>query len=106
MQEATRQAVAAIEEIVQTIANITDVSMVIAAAVEEQQASTSEIVRNVSEVSVQTDMLAANIAGANESAVNANRLAGEVFESANGLSGLCGDLRGQVTDFLDRFRHG
>jgi methyl-accepting chemotaxis protein len=106
VQEATRQAVAAIEEIVQTIANITDVSMVIAAAVEEQQASTSEIVRNVSEVSVQTDMLATNIAYVNEAAMDADRVAGQVFDSASGLSGLCGDLRGQVTDFLDRFRNG
>ena len=106
VQEATRQAVEAIGEIVQTIANLTNVSMVIASAVEDQQASTSEIVRNVSEVSVQTDMLATSIAGVNEAAIDASGVAGQVFDSANGLSGLCGDLRGQVTDFLDRFRNG
>jgi len=106
VQEATRQAVAAIEEIVSTVANINDVSMVIAAAVEEQQASTSEIVRNVSEVSMQTGVLASSIAGVNEAAVAADRVAGKVFDNSNGLAGLCGDLRGQVSEFLDRFRNG
>jgi methyl-accepting chemotaxis protein len=106
VQEATRQAVAAIEEIVATVANINDVSMVIAAAVEEQQASTSEIVRNVSEVSMQTGVLASSIAGVNEAAVAADRVAGKVFDNSNGLAGLCGDLSGQVSEFLDRFRHG
>jgi methyl-accepting chemotaxis protein len=106
VQEATRQAVAAIEEIVSTVANINDVSMVIAAAVEEQQASTSEIVRNVSEVSMQTGVLASSIAGVNEAAVAADRVAGKVLDNSNGLAGLCGDLRGQVSEFLDRFRNG
>ena len=40
------------------------------------------------------------------SEMDADRVAGQVFDSASGLSGLCGDLRGQVTDFLDRFRNG
>ncbi len=106
VQDATRQAVAAIEEIVSTVANINDVSMVIAAAVEEQQASTSEIVRNVSEVSMQTGVLASSIAGVNEAAVAADRVAGKVFDNSNGLAGLCGDLSGQVGEFLDRFRNG
>ena len=106
VQDATRQAVAAIEEIVSTVANINDVSMVIAAAVEEQQASTSEIVRNVSEVSMQTGVLASSIAGVNEAAVAADRVAGKVFDNSNGLTGLCGDLSSQVTEFLDRFRNG
>jgi methyl-accepting chemotaxis protein len=104
VQDATRQAVAAIAEIVSTIANISDVSMAIAAAVEEQQASTSEIVRNVSQVSQETSMLAQNIAGVNEAAVDAGRVAGEVFTSANGLSGLSTDLRTQMSDFMTRFR--
>jgi methyl-accepting chemotaxis protein len=106
VQDATREAVAAIEEIVSTVANINDVSMVIAAAVEEQQASTSEIVRNVSEVSMQTGVLASSIAGVNEAAVAADRVAGKVFDNSNGLAGLCGDLSGQVSEFLDRFRNG
>ena len=48
-QTATGDSVAAIKEIIATIANISQITSTIAAAVEEQGAATKEIARNVSQ---------------------------------------------------------
>ena len=47
MQSATEHSVSAIREIGSTIAQISEISTAIAAAVEEQGAATQEIARNV-----------------------------------------------------------
>lgn len=47
VQQATREAVAAIQEIAKTITEMSQISVSIAAAMEEQGAATGEIARNV-----------------------------------------------------------
>src|SRR4029077_4524073 len=61
MQTATQQSVAAIKEISSTIGRISEIASTIATAVEEQDATTREISRNVSEAAKGTASVASNI---------------------------------------------
>ncbi|CDL01374.1 putative Methyl-accepting chemotaxis protein [Magnetospirillum gryphiswaldense MSR-1 v2] len=78
VQLATRQAMAAIEDIGRTIADISTVNTTIASAVEEQQAATREIARNVDEA------------------------AGTVLDDARQLSATAPELNREVQGFLAR----
>ena len=70
IQEDTRQAIAAITKIQAIITRINEIQVSIAAAVEEQAATTREIGRNVTEAAKGTGEIAANITGVADSARN------------------------------------
>jgi methyl-accepting chemotaxis protein len=61
MQTAMQDSVAAIKEIGQTIAHISEIASAIAASVEEQGAATGEIARNVGEAAKATGQVATSI---------------------------------------------
>ncbi|KAF0114880.1 MAG: methyl-accepting chemotaxis sensory transducer [Rhodospirillaceae bacterium] len=61
IQAATHRAVEAIESIGQTITGVSEIATAIAAAVEEQNASTGEIVRNVRTLSADADAVQSSI---------------------------------------------
>ena len=61
MQTATQDSVGAIKEIGGTIGRISEIATVIAAAVEEQGAATSEITRNVQQAATGTSQVAGNV---------------------------------------------
>ncbi|QOZ31659.1 methyl-accepting chemotaxis protein [Bradyrhizobium sp. CCBAU 53421] len=105
MQGATNDAVKAIEGIGHTIVSINEITVAIAAAIQQQGLATGQIARNVQEAARGTNQVSDNI-------VRVNRMAGEtgaaaqlVFRSAEQLSkqsaGLLADVERLVADIRD-----
>lgn len=104
MQQATNLAVRAMDEIKGIIGEIETTSVSIASAVEQQDASTQEIARNVGEVSTGTEEVTSNIHAVNQGATSTGSAATEVLSAAQLLSQQSDELRGQVEDFLRTIR--
>ncbi|WP_432512191.1 methyl-accepting chemotaxis protein [Kineococcus sp. SYSU DK001] len=99
-QTDTAAAGTAIGEITEVIARIDGLQATIAAAVEEQSATTAEMVRNVDEVSSGSHeisstivAIADSVAGTTTSAETSERTASEVSEAAARLRTLVGEFR-------------
>jgi methyl-accepting chemotaxis protein len=99
IQGDTRSAVTAIGEVSSIINQINDISNVIAAAVEEQTATTNEIGRNVSQAAQGTNEIARNIAGVAQAARNTTLGASETQQAAATLTRVAKDLDELVTSF-------
>ena len=100
IQNDTRGAVLAIQEIGKVIEQISEYSNTIASAVEEQSATTGEIGGNVSEAHRGTEEIRANIGGVSEAAQSATRgvensthAAAELAKMATALQSLVGRFR-------------
>lgn len=104
MQDATADAVQAIESIGGTIGSINEIATVIASAVEEQGSATREIARNVQEAAQGTGEVSSNIVGVNAAAGETGTAATQVLASAEQLSGQAATLRGDVDRFLANIR--
>ena len=100
MQQATGEAVAAIDDIGGIIGKMSDIATTIAAAVEQQSAATSEIARNVQQAASGTASVSENIGGVTENAGRTGSTAGEVLEAATRLSAQADALRRQIDRFL------
>jgi methyl-accepting chemotaxis protein len=101
IQADTADAVSAIEEISRIVALISDYQVTIAAAVEEQTATTQEMNRSVTEAASGTAQIAQNIAGVASAAESTSQAVGESRRAALELS----DLTGQLESALSRFRY-
>jgi methyl-accepting chemotaxis protein len=106
MQAVTSGTAAAIGEIGTVIAQVNEISAIIASAVEEQGAATREIARNIEQASAGTSEVAANIAGVKEAAHETGASAATVLAVSKDLAGLSGQLQQQVGIFLSRIRAG
>jgi methyl-accepting chemotaxis protein len=104
IQGSTGQAVTAIGSITHRIREISGVSTTIAAAVEEQGAATQEIVRNVSQAAVGTELVTSNIAGVAGAAEETGAAAAQVLSSASELSRQSEHLGAEVARFLATVR--
>jgi len=104
MQQATGEAVSAIEAIGATIGNISEISSSIAAAVEEQGAATSEISRNVQQAAGGTNSVSRNIGGVTGAAKSTGGAAHQVLEASTRLSEQADALRVQVDRFLSEVK--
>lgn len=104
MQQATREAAAAIKTIGSSIVEVSDISTAIAAAVEEQGAATGEIARNVQEASKGTSEVASNITEVSRGAVETGSASSQVLSSAKELSAQGARLKSQVDAFLTTVR--
>lgn len=104
MQAATEDAVTAIKEITATINRMSEISGAIAAAVEEQGATTQEISRNVSEAAKGTAEVASSITDVSKGASETGSASSQVLASAKGLSGESARLRTEVENFLSTVR--
>ncbi|MEH2512530.1 methyl-accepting chemotaxis protein [Nitrobacteraceae bacterium AZCC 1564] len=104
MQNATTEAVQAINGVGRTIGSISEIATTIAAAVEEQDTATSEIARNVQEVSTGTAQLSENIRGVNRSVEDTAVAADEVSKSATQLGVQSEDLRSSIDRLLSKIR--
>jgi methyl-accepting chemotaxis protein len=104
IQQATRDAVTAIQAIGGTIGKINEISTGIASAVEEQGAATHEIARNVQQASAGTQEVSANIAGVTEAAATTGAAAEQVLSAASELSQQSNVLRGKVETFIAAIR--
>jgi len=104
MQTATLDSVAAIKEIALTIGRISEIASVIAAAVEEQGATTREIARNVQQAAHGTNEVAANISDVNRGATETGTASAKVLNSARSLSKESSVLKVEVDKFLQMIR--
>jgi methyl-accepting chemotaxis protein len=99
IQEATKESVAAIQEIAQTITSMNEIAALVASAVEQQGAATSEIARNIQEASRGTQEVSRNIGGVTEAASSTGDIASQVLTAA-ALSTQAEDLGRQVDLFF------
>jgi methyl-accepting chemotaxis protein len=93
IQTDTQAAVKAIGEVGQIITQVNDISNVIASAVEEQTATTTEIGRNVTEAAMGTNEIAGSIAGVAKSAQMTMAGAAETQTSARALTEMAVNLQ-------------
>jgi methyl-accepting chemotaxis protein len=99
IQTDTSDAVAAIQQIAGVINRINDYQTVIAAAVEEQTATTAEMSRNVALASDGSADIASNIAGVAMAATTTAGGAGQSQQAASALARVSADLRATVASF-------
>lgn len=106
VQGATQEAVEAIEGILSTITIIDESSSTIAAAIEEQQAATREIARNVDASVSATRDVAKNLGSVLHAAGETGQAAGLVFNEAHYLSKYSEALDREIHAFLTQLRVG
>ncbi|GAB3125583.1 methyl-accepting chemotaxis protein [Novispirillum itersonii] len=104
IQMETAGAVQAIEAITETINTMSEITTVIASAVEEQNAATSEISRNVTQAATGTEEVTANLTDVQSAARHARTVASEVLGEADTLSREAGALGQAVDRFLGSIR--
>ncbi len=106
MQQATGEAVQAIAEISDTITQINEIATTIAAAMEEQDAATKEIARNVQQAAHGTEEVSSNISGVEQAAQGTGRAASELSDAADGLAEQATVLSDEVDRFIAQVRVG
>jgi len=104
MQSATNEAVEAIRGIGATVDRTSDIATAIAAAVEEQGATTREIARSAGQVAQATDTVARRIEGIRAAADATGGSAGAVLQASGALSGDAETLRKRADGFLREVR--
>jgi methyl-accepting chemotaxis protein len=102
IRENTSGAVTAIGGIREVIDKISHISTVIATAVEEQSATTSEMARNVSEAARGATTISSNIKGVADAAQNTSTTVGEAQTATEHLARMANQLR----DLVGRFKVG
>ncbi|HZH50239.1 MAG TPA: cache domain-containing protein [Microvirga sp.] len=100
IQQATGDSVGAIQGIVRTIGQMSQISTAIAAAMEEQGAATAEISRNVQEAAHGTDLVSGNIADVRQGAGETGAAAAQVLAAAQELAHHSASLGSEVDRFL------
>ena len=99
IQGDTKNAVEAIGMISSVIVRINDISATIATAVEEQNATTNEMSRNVTEAARGANEISKNIAGVAEAAQSTSHGAGDSQKAAQQLAHMSTELRELVGQF-------
>jgi methyl-accepting chemotaxis protein len=100
IQQATSDSVGAIQNIVRTISEMSHISTMIAAAMEEQGAATAEISRNVQEAARGTELVTGNIAEVRQGAGETGAAAAQVLSAAQELARHSESLGHEVEAFL------
>jgi methyl-accepting chemotaxis protein len=93
IQNDTKAAVTAIDQIGKIINQINDIQNTIASAVEEQTATTNEIARNATEAAQGSTEISKNIANVSEAAKNTTQGANNTLTAATELAKLAADLK-------------
>ena len=104
IQNATGDAVAAIQAIGTTIAEIDGISSEIAAAVDQQGAATREIAGSGQQAADGTRVVNTNIVSVSQASDQAGKDATKLLDAANGLSSQSDRLRAEVESFLRSLR--
>ncbi|MGJ4941856.1 methyl-accepting chemotaxis protein [Bradyrhizobium sp. HKCCYLS1011] len=104
MQTSTNDAVAAINGITQTIAQMSDITNSISTSIAQQGDATREIARNIQSVAVGSNEISAHIGGVTQAAAATGSAASEVLANARELDHQSGMLRQAVDDFLTKVR--
>ncbi|SCY04750.1 methyl-accepting chemotaxis protein [Microvirga guangxiensis] len=104
VQSATKETVEAIQEIARTINEMSQISVSIAAAMEEQGAATAEIARNVQEAARGTEAVTGNIVDVQKGAGDTGAAASQVLGAAQELARRSSELGSEVSSFLNEVR--
>jgi len=104
IQQATGMAVRSIEGISGTITKMNEIAATVAAAVEQQQAATSDIAGNVVQAAQGTAEVSSNIGGVTQAAGETGAAATQVMGAAGSLAREAETLRGEVQSFLRTVR--
>ncbi|MGM4887476.1 methyl-accepting chemotaxis protein [Tardiphaga sp. 604_B6_N1_1] len=104
IQSATQDSVDAIKEIGTTIGRLSEISAVIASAVEEQGAATREISRNVQQAAQGTMEVSSNIADVERGAAETGSASSQVLSAAQSLATDSNRLKSEVSQFLNSVR--
>ena len=99
IQGDTEAAVTAIGQIAVIIAQINDIQMTIASAVEEQTATTNEMSRNVAEAATGSTDIARNITGVAKSATDTGAAATSTHQAAEELARMAAEMQQLVGRF-------
>lgn len=104
VQSAIGRTVSAMESIIDSVRTIDAATTSVAGAVEEQNAATAEIGRNVAEATVGTSLVTAAMHGVHDTAVETGNSAAAVLASAITLTEQSERLSGAVAAFLAELR--
>jgi methyl-accepting chemotaxis protein len=104
IQSATGEAVEAIHAIAGTIGQISEISVGIATAVEQQGGATSEIARNAQETAAAARAVSGTIGGVSQGAMDTGAAAVQVLGAAGDLARQAEQLVGQVRGFVEKVR--
>ena len=104
VQEETHGAVGAIEKIRGTINEISDIATTIASAVEEQNAATQEISRNVQQAAKGTDEVSSNIDGVSRAAGDTGSSSSQVLQASTDLNQQAERLRAEIERFVSEVK--
>ena len=104
IQTASDETVTAIRNVVDVIAEIDQIGVAIASAIQQQGSATKEISRNVQEAARGTQEVTTNISGVQKAADDTGSAASQVLGAAEQLSSQSRELAGQVNRFLSEVR--
>ena len=104
IQTASDETVTAIRNVVDVIAEIDQIGVAIASAIQQQGSATKEISRNVQEAARGTQEVTTNISGVQKAADDTGSAATHVLGAAEQLSSQSRELAGQVNRFLSEVR--
>ena len=104
VQGDARSAVGAVREIGEAVANLSQISESIAAAVEEQTAATGEIARNIDQASAATSEVTGNITTVSTAAKETSAASTRINTTADGLSDRSRVLHDSVATFFAQMR--
>ncbi|MGA2415511.1 MAG: methyl-accepting chemotaxis protein [Candidatus Sulfotelmatobacter sp.] len=99
IQTDTKDAAAAIETVSGVIHQVNDISATIAAAVEEQSATTNEMTRNTTEAATGAGTISASIAGVAQAADGTSARAQESQKAAQGLASIADEVGKLMAQF-------
>ena len=103
IQEETGMTVDSIKEINKTIMELNEIATAIAAAVEEQGASTQEIARNIQEAASHTNNVSDNFTLVADASTRTGESANNMKEACSELTGHSDALNSEVNKFMEKF---
>jgi methyl-accepting chemotaxis protein len=104
MQASTSDAVVSIGGITETIAQMSEITVSISTAIEQQGDATREIARNIQSVAAGSSEISAHIGGVSTAAAATGTAASDVLSNARELDNQSGMLRTAVDEFLVKVR--
>jgi methyl-accepting chemotaxis protein len=104
IQTATAGAVTAIQEISDTIGDVSEITKTIASSVEEQGAAAQGIANSVQQAAAGASGVTSGIAGVTEAAAQASHASEEVLTASTNMSQQAEHLRAEVDNFLTTIR--
>jgi methyl-accepting chemotaxis protein len=104
MQASTSDAVQSIGGITETIAQMSEITVSISTAIEQQGDATREIARNIQSVAAGSSEISTHIGGVTTAAAATGTAATDVLKNARELDNQSGMLRSAVDEFMTKLR--